>query len=470
MTDSVSRLFILDTNVMMHDPMALFNFDEHDIYIPMTVLEELDAGKKGMSEVARNVRETNRLLDQIIDGADFEQIKLGLPLENIHPIKRKQEELRLGKLFFETEHLTSELPVEIPSYKADNQILKTGLALKAKFPDRNVTLVTKDINMRIKASAVGLHSEDYYNDRVLEDADLLYTGYEFLEDNFFETHGKDMKAWQDGARSFYELTIQPDNHWYPNECLISRNDSGFSAIVRSLNDNKAVLETLHDYSEPKHAVWGISARNAEQNMAMNLLMDPDIDFVSLLGPAGTGKTLLALACGLDQTLDQSLYNEIIMTRATIPIGEDIGFLPGTEEEKMTPWMGALMDNLEVLTQGDGNSAEWEKQSTNELLNKRIKIKSLNFMRGRTFMKKYIIIDEAQNITPKQMKTLVTRAGAGTKIVCIGNIGQIDTPYLTETTSGLTYVVDRFKDWEHGAHITLKQGERSRLAEYASNNL
>jgi len=470
MTISACRLFILDTNVLMHDPMALFNFDEHDLYIPMTVLEELDAGKKGMSEVARNVRETNRLLDQIIDGADFEQIKQGLPLENIHPTKRNSDELRLGKLFFETEHLTSELPVEIPSYKADNQILKTGLALKVKFPDRNVTLVTKDINMRIKASAVGLHSEDYYNDRVLEDADLLYTGYELLDEHFFENHGKDMKAWQDGARSFYELQVEKDNGWYPNECLISENASGFSAIVRSIHDNKAVLETLQDFSEPKHTVWGINARNNEQNMAMNLLMDPDIDFVSLLGPAGTGKTLLALACGLEQTLDQNIYNEIIMTRATIPIGEDIGFLPGTEEEKMTPWMGALMDNLEVLTQGDGNSADWEKQTTSELLNKRIKIKSLNFMRGRTFMKKYIIIDEAQNITPKQMKTLVTRAGAGTKIICIGNIGQIDTPYLTETTSGLTYVVDRFKNWEHGAHITLKQGERSRLAEFASNVL
>lgn len=470
MSEPTNRLFILDTNVLMHDPMALFHFDEHDVFIPMTVLEELDAGKKGMSEVARNVRETNRLLDQIIDGADFNAIKHGLPIENIYPTKNENDELRLGKLFFETEHLNAELPVEIPSHKADNQILKTGLALQAAQPSRNITLVTKDINMRIKASAVGLHSEDYYNDRVLEDADLLYTGYETLPDDFFETHGKDMKAWQEEARSFYELKIDEDNRWYPNECLVSTNDSGFSAIVRSVEKGKAVLETLRDYTEPKHAVWGISARNMEQNMAMNFLMDPDIDFVSLLGPAGTGKTLLALACGLDQTLDQNFYNEIIMTRATIPIGEDIGFLPGTEEEKMTPWMGALMDNLEVLTQGDGNNADWEKQSTNELLNKRIKIKSLNFMRGRTFMKKYIIIDEAQNITPKQMKTLVTRAGAGTKIVCIGNIGQIDTPYLTETTSGLTYVVDRFKNWQHGAHITLKQGERSRLAEFASDVL
>lgn len=466
-----NRLFILDTNVLMHDPMALFNFDEHDLFIPMTVLEELDAGKKGVSEVARNVRETNRLMDKIIDGADFEAIKKGLALENINPRRKNETESRhLGKLFFETEIMKAELPISIPSHKADNQILQTGLALQARYPERHVTLVTKDINMRIKASAVGLHSEDYYNDRVLEDADLLYTGYEMLPNDFFETHGKDMKAWQEEARSFYEIKIDENNHWYPNECLISENESGFSAIVRSVEDNKAILETLRDFTEPKHNVWGINARNSEQNMAMNFLMDPDIDFVSLLGIAGTGKTLLALACGLEQTLDQGIYNEIIMTRATIPIGEDIGFLPGTEEEKMTPWMGALMDNLEVLTSPDGHTAEWEKQSTQELLNKRIKIKSLNFMRGRTFMKKYIIIDEAQNLTPKQMKTLVTRAGAGTKIVCLGNIGQIDTPYLTETTTGLTYIVDRFKDWEHGAHITLKQGERSRLAEFASEAL
>ncbi len=465
-----ARLFILDTNVLMHDPMALFNFDEHDLFIPMTVLEELDAAKKGMSEVARNVRETNRLLDQIINGSSFEMLKSGLDLENIYPTKRKAEVSHLGKLFFETAPLNADLPVAIPSHKADNQILKVGLALQAEFPERNVTLVTKDINMRIKASAVGLHSEDYYNDRVLEDADLLYTGYDVLAENFFEQHSEHMKAWQNEGRSYYELKMTPNSHWYPNQCLISPNDSGFSAIIRKIDGELATLETLTDYTSKTHAVWGINARNSEQNMAMNFLMDPDIDFVSLLGPAGTGKTLLALACGLEQTLDSGIYNEIIMTRATIPIGEDIGFLPGTEEEKMTPWMGALMDNLEVLTASDGQHTDWEKQSTSELLNKRIKIKSLNFMRGRTFMKKYIIIDEAQNITPKQMKTLITRAGAGTKIICLGNIGQIDTPYLTETTSGLTYVVDRFKDWAHGAHMTLKQGERSRLAEFASEVL
>ncbi|GAB6034431.1 PhoH family protein [Galenea microaerophila] len=463
------KIYILDTNVLMHDPMALFNFEENDIYLPMTVLEELDANKKGMSEVARNAREANRLIDEIIDNATFDEIRSGLPLERIHP-KMENAPQRLGKLFFETETLKAKLPTELPSHKADNHIILTGLALQSKYKKQyKITLVTKDINMRIKASTVGLHSEDYYNDRVVEDADLLYPGWEILPEDFFSQHADEMKSWQDkNGRTFYELKIDPKKtHWYPNECLISQNDSGFSAIVRKIEHDKVTLEYLQDYTQ--HPVWGITPRNQEQNMAFNVLMDPDIDFVSLLGSAGTGKTLLTLAAGLEQTLDMNRYDEIIMTRATIPIAEDIGFLPGTEEEKMTPWMGALMDNLEVLTQSD-YSTDWEKNSTQDLLSKRIKIKSMNFMRGRTFLNKFIIIDEAQNLTPKQMKTLITRAGPGTKMVCLGNLGQIDTPYLTETTTGLTYIVDRFKSWEHSAHITLIQGERSRLAEYASQNL
>jgi PhoH-like ATPase len=323
--------------------------------------------------------------------------------------------------------------------------------------------------MRIKSSTVGLHSEDYYNDRVLEDADLLYCGWENLPENFFETHSQSMKSWQEEGRTFYEVEVDKDCLWYPNQALISPNEAGFSAIVQSIHEGKATLEYMHDYTQKNHAVWGINARNSEQNIALNYLMNPEIDFITLLGVAGTGKTLLTLAAALEQTLDLNLYNEIIMTRATIPVGEDIGFLPGTEEEKMTPWMGALMDNLEVLSASDG-STDWENESTQQLINKRIKIKSMNFMRGRTFLNKFIIIDEAQNLTPKQMKTLITRSGEGTKVICLGNIGQIDSPYLTETTTGLTYVVDRFKAWEHSAHITLAQGERSRLALFASDNL
>lgn len=471
---SGKRLFVLDTNVLMHDPMALMAFDEHDLFIPMVVLEELDANKKGVSEISRNVRETNRLLDTLIGDATAAEIEQGLPLERIvnaglvnsKPMGKGRKG-QLGKLYFETRPLQYNTINDIfPTQKADNTILKCGLALMKLDPNTQITLVTKDINMRIKASAVGLHAEDYFNDSVLEDADLLYTGMRELPADYFENGGADLASWQEGAYTYYRVETPEEDPWVVNECLYVPDEAGFSAIVARQDGNSSVLRYPRDYRSPHHGVWGMNARNREQNFALNFLMDPDIDLVTLLGPAGTGKTLLALAAGLAQTLDDKRYGEIIMTRATIPIGEDIGFLPGTEEEKMAPWMGALMDNLEVLTQQDKNAAKWQTASTQEIIQQRIKIKSMNFMRGRTFMNKYIIIDEAQNLTSKQMKTLITRVGPGTKLVCIGNIAQIDSPYLTETTSGLTYVVDHFKGWEHSAHITLTRGERSRLADYA----
>jgi len=255
-----------------------------------------------------------------------------------------------------------------------------------------------------------------------------------------------------------------------NQFVFQEGDRPFYAIVRDVKGKVATLQTLKDYSHHKNNVWGITSRNREQNFALNLLMDPEVDFVTLLGQAGTGKTLLTLASGLMQTLEHKVYSEIIMTRVTVPVGEDIGFLPGTEEEKMTPWMGALEDNLDVLMKTDDEAGDWGRAATADLIRSRIKVKSLNFMRGRTFINKYLIIDEAQNLTPKQMKTLITRAGPGTKVVCLGNIAQIDTPYLTEGSSGLTYVVDRFKGWSHSGHITLARGERSRLADHASEVL
>jgi PhoH-like ATPase len=275
----------------------------------------------------------------------------------------------------------------------------------------------------------------------------------------------------DEGRTFYQVEGDVVKDWYSNELIYSPEETNaIEAVVRSKTENTAHIELISDYRKPSHAVWGINARNREQNFALNLLMDPNVDFVSLLGQAGTGKTLLTLAAALTQTIEQKLYSEIIMTRVTVPVGEDIGFLPGTEEEKMTPWMGALMDNLEVLNQTDDSAGDWGKQATNDLIQSRIKIRSLNFMRGRTFLNRFLIIDEAQNLTSKQMKTLITRAGPGTKIVCMGNIAQIDTPYLSETTSGLTYVVDRFKEWQHSGHITLIRGERSRLADFAAERL
>jgi PhoH-like ATPase len=278
-----------------------------------------------------------------------------------------------------------------------------------------------------------------------------------------------MRSWKEAERTFYELTGPAVRTWQPNQCVYEEGPQGIEAIVRRVVGDTATLELMRDYRSARNSVWGISARNREQNFALNLLMDPEVDFVTVLGPAGTGKTLLALAAGLMQTLETNRFVEIIMTRVTIPLGEDIGFLPGTEEEKMEPWMGALMDNLEVLTQSQ-EGGTWGRAATNDLLRNRIKIRSLNFMRGRTFLNRYIILDEAQNLTPKQMKALVTRAGPGTKLACLGNIAQIDTPYLSEMTSGLTYVVNRFRGWDHSGHITLVRGERSRLAEYASDIL
>ncbi|MBK9956532.1 MAG: PhoH family protein [Rhodocyclaceae bacterium] len=482
----VTKLFVLDTNVLMHDPTCLYRFQEHDIFLPMMTLEELDANKKGMSEVARNARQASRLLDEIVSGCEH-AIKQGIELTG------PSRGLASGKLHLQTETMNGGLPASLPTSRGDNQILAVLIHLRDAQTGRHVILVSKDINMRIKARALGLEAQDYFNDKVLEDTDLLYPGTLELPADFWETHGQDMKSWKEDGRTLYRVggplcqTLLANQFLY----LDAGQDKPFQSIVRENDGKTAVLSTLIDYGHAKNAIWGITARNREQNFALNLLMNPEIDFVTLLGQAGTGKTLLTLAAGLTQTLESKRYAEIIITRVTVPVGEDIGFLPGSEEEKMTPWMGAIEDNLEVLNKpadgveksgGSATSAgfggshggqyggDWGRAATMDLIKSRIRIKSLNFMRGRTFLSKFLIIDEAQNLTPKQMKTLITRAGPGTKVVCMGNIAQIDTPYLTEGSSGITYVVDRFKGWPHSGHITLQRGERSRLAEHAAEVL
>ncbi|MDX1574059.1 MAG: PhoH family protein [Methylophaga sp.] len=464
--DAAKRLFVLDTNVLMHDPTALFRFDEHDIFLPMVVLEELDRGKKGLSEVSRNVRQVSRFLDDLLlQATDNEAINNGIPLPSVANNEMPQAS---GRLFFQTRQMAQDLPKELPGHQADNAILAVAINLQQAQIDTNVILVSKDINLRIKATVLGICAEDYYNDKVLDDVDLLYRGASELAASFWDDLNR-LESWTKDGRTFYQVQGDVVKDWYPNQLIYSPEaENAIEAVVRSTTGDSADIELIHDYRKDKHAIWGITARNREQNFALNLLMDPDIDFVTLLGQAGTGKTLLTLAAALTQTIEHKRYGEIIMTRVTVPVGEDIGFLPGTEEEKMTPWMGALMDNLEVLNKTEGG--DWGRQATNDLLQRWIKIRSLNFMRGRTFLKRFIIIDEAQNLTSKQMKTLITRAGPGTKIVCLGNISQIDTPYLSETTSGLTYVVDHFKNWQHSGHITLLRGERSRLADFASENL
>ena len=462
------RIFVLDTNVLMHDPGALYKFEEHDLFIPMVVLEELDAAKKGTSEVSRNARQVSRFLDDLMRGQDHSKIEHGLLLPSM-PLTGADGKPPSGRLFFQTRPPEATLPDVLPGNKPDNSILLTALTLRTQHPDRRITLVSKDINLRIKAAIVGVHSEDYYNDQVLDDLELLPTGYAELPPDFWQMHGDKMESWQDKTgHACYRIKGPLVKDWYPNQSLFLTNESdkGLELAVLNINGSTAELRVIRDYRTGKTPVWGIHAKNREQNFALNLLLDPDVDFVSLLGAAGTGKTLLTLAAGLAQVLDEPRYREIIMTRVTVPLGEDIGFLPGTEEEKMTPWMGALMDNLEVLTQTT-EAGDWERAATNDLLAKRIKIRSLNFMRGRTFLNRFIILDEAQNLTAKQMRALITRCGPGTKMVCLGNLAQIDTPYLSETTSGLTYVVDRFRGWAHGGHVTLARGERSRLAAHAS---
>jgi PhoH-like ATPase len=461
-------LFVLDTNVLMHDPSSLFRFSEHDLFLPMTTLEELDNHKKGMTEVARNARTVSRSLDQLVAGTSG-TLDEGIPLN-----KLGNQDVS-GRLFFQTKLTTQALPEGLPEGKGDNLILAVVSELQKTRKGQEVVLVSKDINMRIKARALGLPAEDYFNDQVLEDRDLMYAGVMALAADFWPKHGKAMESWADSRSGtmFYRVTGPAVPSMLVNQFVYQENPDGstpFYAQVKEINGKTALLQTLRDFSHQKNNVWSVTARNREQNFAMNLLMNPDVDFVTLLGQAGTGKTLLALAAGLEQVLDSKRYNEIIITRATVPVGEDIGFLPGTEEEKMQPWMGAFDDNLEVLHRNEDNAGEWGRAATQELIRSRIKVKSMNFMRGRTFVSKFVIIDEAQNLTPKQMKTLVTRAGPGTKIVCLGNIAQIDTPYLTEGSSGLTYVVDRFKGWRHGGHVTLARGERSRLADHAADAL
>ena len=466
---AAAKLFVLDTNVLMHDPTCLYRFEEHDVFLPMITLEELDGHKRGMTEVARNARQVSRELDTL---ASFDSKDGVIDARAGIPLAQSGHREATGKLYFQTTLLDIKLPTGLPEGKADNQILGVVQSLREAQPQREVVLVSKDINMRVKARAMGFAAEDYFNDKTLEDGDLLYTGLLPLPADFWEHHGKAMESWQQGGHTFYRVSgpLVPSLLINQGVYLETPGAPPLYARVSEITGKTAVLKTLRDYGHSKNAVWGVAARNREQNFALNLLMDPDCDFVTLAGNAGTGKTLISLAAGLSQVLDERRFTEIIVTRVTVPVGEDIGFLPGNEEEKMGPWMGALDDNLEVLARTDTAAGEWGRAATNDLVRSKIKIKSLNFMRGRTFLNKFVIIDEAQNLTPKQMKTLITRAGPGTKIVCLGNLAQIDTPYLTEGSSGLTYAVDRFKGWPHGGHITLARGERSRLADYAADVL
>ncbi len=469
----VRHIHVLDTNVLMHDPQSLFRFEEHDVYIPLEVLEELDKHKKGHEEIARNSRTASRTLDAIFSSETID-MKKGMSLVDA------SDGLATGNLFIQT---TVDFSFAEQAGTADNRILFFVQQLTKEHIGRKVILVSNDTNMRIKARALGISAQDYKSDKVIEDVDMLYSGVVDLPIDFWETHEANMASGKDSNGEWYKISGPLAKKFIINQFVRSTHGNPFHAQVVAVDKKSFTLRIVKNYHSGKNKVWGITARNDEQNYVLNLLLNPEIDFVSIVGKAGSGKTLLTLAAALEQTLEQKRYSEIIFTRITVPVGEDIGFLPGTEEEKMNPWMGALDDNLEVLgvppersTKDNGLHGvakvedNWNRAATRDLIRSRIKVKSLSFMRGRTFLNKFVIIDEAQNLTPKQIKTLVTRAGPGTKIVCLGNLAQIDTPYLTEGSSGLTYLVEGFKGWEHGGHITLLAGERSRLANHANEVL
>ena len=476
---SKKKLFVLDTNVLLHDPNCLTKFQEHDLFIPFITLEELDAHKVGTQDINRNARQVTRLLNDIVSqpGGSFDK---GFELKSFNGNQAT------GRLFMQTKTFPANPELELTS-KNDNQfLLALGYLGAHHKPARDVSLVTKDLNLRVKSFALGFKAEDYLHDHAVTDSDHLRKGIHYLTTDILE-NGRDLKSWKDGALNYYELRLAGAEDYFVNELLVLPDET--QLVVRNNERGVLTLSTMVDYTKERHALWGIRARNEEQSFAMNLLMDPEVDFITLLGPAGTGKTLLTLAAALQQVIETKRFGEIIFTRATVPMGEEIGFLPGTEEEKMLPWLGALEDNLDVLLKNSKGGAEgardagkghakgdtkgdneWQRDTTRDMVKAHIQVKSVSFMRGRTFQDKLFIVDEAQNLTPKQMKALVTRAGQGTKVICLGNLAQIDTPYLSETSSGLAFAVERFKGWRHFGHVILEKGERSRLANYANEHL
>ena len=451
----IKKLFVLDTNVLLHDPGSLFKFAEHDLFIPFVTIEELDNKKSGTQDVNRNARQATRLLDAVISQTEGS-------MNDGYPLKSFNSGHALGRLYVQKEGLPF-LEHEFER-KNDNLYLAVlRMLVQAKSHDE-VVMVTKDLNLRIKARAMGFSAQDYLHDHAVEDADLIHRGIREVPADWLSTlHVVESSKPVHSLRTLHRVQGLEAVH---NEFFYDGSN-----LYRMVGRERDIvtLSTVPDYRKPKHALMGICARNEEQAAALELLTDPNVDLVALLGPAGTGKTLLAVAAGLYQVAEHESFDELLFTRATISLGEDIGFLPGGEEEKLSPWLGALYDNLEVIIQHEAKSPN-EQMRLREMVKERVQIRAITFMRGRSFQQKYLVIDEAQNLTPKQVKALVTRAGDGTKIVLMGNLAQIDSPYLSETSSGLAYAVERFKDWEHFGSLILSKGERSRLASAGNDRL
>lgn len=455
------KVYVLDTNVLIHDPNSLLNFEEHHVVVPMTVLEELDKLKSGKSHIAADCRAAIRLIDSVLGQSSPVEVEQGVPINRGDDV--------LGTLSVLMPRPRNAQNGLLPEHLNDNRIINDIAALMARDPDRHFVLVTKDINMRLKARACGIDAEDYHNDQLVTDIRQLTRGYFEVSGSFWDSISK-VETQQHGAETMHRIPLGMmvdifGADIFPNQFII--DEQGFVGRVLAIDEQNVTLRHLRRDSLMNQQAWGLEPINIHQAIALELLLDPDVHLVTLTGAAGSGKTILALAAAIEMTIEHRRFNKIIATRSTPPLAEEHGFLPGTEEEKMDPWLGAINDNIEALHLNDENpsgSITYVKERAN------IQFKALNYIRGRSFQRSLILIDESQNLTPHQMKAIVTRAGEGSKVVCLGNLSQIDTPYLTPTSSGLTYMTERFKGFVYGGSVHLDGVPRSLLAEYAENNL
>lgn len=457
-----TKIYVLDTNILLHEPLAFLSFKEHDVIVPMTVLEELDYIKDSKKDVARDARVSIRAMEDLLHEATPEQMIEGVSMQGI----ASGESAPTGNLSIFADH---GLPLDhqvFTSNENDNRIINAALHLQDIKDPRQVVLVTKDINMRLKAKGAGLGLvEDYRTDQLISDIKYLSKGYHTFDGNFWESV-KAVDSRTEGRDTIHTIDKKVLPEAYINEFLIDE-DEKFAGLVESMtSDTMEVLDLGYERLMGRNA-WGITPKNIGQGMALHALLDPHIDLVILTGPAGSGKTLLALAAALEMVVEKNMYDKIIVTRSTPEIAESIGFLPGTEEEKMAPWLAAITDSLEVLHKNDENV----KGSMNYIMEKaNIQFKSVNFMRGRSIQNAIVILDESQNLTASQLKTIITRCGEGTKLICGGNLAQIDSNYLSAVTSGLTYLVEKFKNFSGSATLNLDGVVRSRLAEFAEQEL
>ncbi|MDQ7821749.1 MAG: PhoH family protein [Candidatus Eremiobacteraeota bacterium] len=438
------KTYIVDTSVLLHTPDSLFTFEENTVVIPIVVLDEIDKFKKGSMEVNRNARIVIKTIDQLREKG---RLTDGVPL-NHH-----------GMLRVETDFNSAELDGLLPEgfqKSNDNRILAHALSIKNRSQDPAI-LVTKDINMRVKAEAIGLEAEDYRADKV--NLEELFSGHREL----FVTEGE--------VSEFYrnKVLTKGDAGLFPNEyvTLVNSQNPSNTALARYDSEKRALVALM---PERKMEVWGLHPRNREQRFAMDMLLNDSIQLVTLLGRAGTGKTLLALAAGLQKVVNEKTYRKLNVYRPLVPMGRDIGYLPGREEEKINPWMHPIHDNLEFLLHDDEKEGKKDGAGSTVgylLDSQQLDIKALTFIRGRSLPFQIILVDESQNLTPHEAKTIITRAGEGTKIILTGDAYQIDHPYLDSTSNGLTHIIERFKDQKVAGHITLVKGERSPLAELAS---